>query len=71
VSAYRLLDDGRFAYRKEQLWKNGDENYVGQMVTFRPGDPGARAYVSEITDDEVVFGMLGRPVMDVTCGRLA
>lgn len=66
---YRPLGDGRFAYRFEQLWNNGRDHHVGQLVEFRKGDPTSRAIVDEIAKGEVVFQMLGRPVIDTTGGR--
>ena len=68
---YRLLDDGRFAYRYDQLWEQGAHHFLGQLCEFRDGDPSSRAVVSEMTDTEVIFEMLGRPVVDVTGGRMA
>ena len=36
---------------------------------YRKGDPRTRAWVREMTDTEVIFEMLGRPLIDVTGGN--
>lgn len=70
MSDYVDLGDGRFSYRRDQLWRNGDEHHLGQLVEFRVGDPSSRAIVEAVDEERVVFQMLGRPVIDVTGGRL-
>lgn len=67
--SYVDLGDGRFSYRRDQLWKNGERHYVGQLVEFEPGNLMSRAIVESVDDQGVVYQMLGRPVIDTIGGR--